>query len=113
MNWYLAKIIFQIRISGFSDTQFDVQQRLISAPDRETALQKAKQIGHSEEEEFLNEKNETVAWILVGIPAIEQLPALKDGMQLYSGTLETDDPAHFLLSVRKAEAALPAPAIHA
>lgn len=112
MNWYLAKIIFHIRISGFSDTQFDVQQRLISATDTENALQKAKQIGMAEEEEFLNEKNETVSWMFVGIPSIEQLPVLKDGVQLHSSTIESDDPARFLNTIREAEAALPAPVFH-
>lgn len=112
MNWYLAKIIFQIRIGGFSDTQFDVQQRLISATDAENALQKAKQIGAAEEEEFLNEKNETVSWSLAGVAAIEQLPALKDGIQLHSSTFESDDPSRFLHSIREAEAALPLPVFH-
>lgn len=103
MNWYIAKINFQIRIDGFSDSQFDIQQRLLSALDMETALQKAQALGRREETSFLNEKKENVDWKFVGVSELIALPELHDGIELFSSTVEAEDPEAFVHQIRRAE----------
>ena len=92
MNWYLAKIIFNININnGMNASQFDEQLRLIEAQTPDEAFFKARALGKQEEESFINEKKNTVDWKFIDVAELTQLNELKDGSEIYSNTHEADE----------------------
>jgi hypothetical protein len=102
MNWYMAKIVFRIVCGeGTHTPQFDEQLRLVNAVSREKAYNKAFEIGMQEEDTFLNDKNEKVKWQFVNISELHKLPALTDGIELYSRVKETKNAAGFIDGVNK------------
>ena len=84
MNWYVAKLIFQI-VSGEGkhNPQFDEQLRLISAASEQEAYQKARTIGQNSEDNFLNNQREQVKWQFIDVAEINVLTELADGTELY------------------------------
>ena len=68
MNWYIAKVIFKIT-SGSSarKSQFDEHLRLVNAMSFEEALRKARIIGISEEDSFINDRHQPVKWEFVNV----------------------------------------------
>lgn len=92
MNWYIAKIVFNI-VSGSGDhrPQFDEQYRLIDAESMEEAFEKASAIGLGEEEILFNQKNEMVKWEFVNIAELYAINELRDGMELFSCIHEETD----------------------
>jgi hypothetical protein len=97
MNWYIAKVAFNI-VSGAGDhtPQFDEQYRLIKAESIEEAFQKAEHIGMDEEEILLNEKHEIVKWDFVGVSELYPINELRDGMELFSSVHEIDDRSSYI-----------------
>ncbi|MEO5643168.1 MAG: DUF4288 domain-containing protein [Bacteroidia bacterium] len=98
-NWYLAKIVFRIIIGNSSDSQFDIQYRLISAINIERAMEKAEAIGYKMEGIFLNVQQENVSWKFIDISGIHQLDLSVDGSELYAETYETKDPDNYIDTV--------------
>ena len=92
MKWYLAKIVFKI-ISGEGThmSQFDEQLRLINAANIEQALEKAYATGQSNEDMFLNEKNQLVQWKFLNVPELFEMGQFQDGMEIYSRIQEAED----------------------
>jgi hypothetical protein len=91
MNWYIAKIVFRIFTESERETiQFDEQLRLIMASSKEEAILKARVIGLNEEDCFLNNRQQSVAWEFVNILDVQPLANLKDGIELYSNISEHD-----------------------
>ncbi len=97
MNWYIAKVVFNI-ISGAGDhtPQFDEQYRLVNAVTKEEAFCKAKKIGQGEEEILLNDKEEIVKWEFVNIAELYAIDELRDGMELFSCVQEADDRKNYI-----------------
>ena len=91
MEWYVAKLVFQI-ICGEGDhvAQFDEQLRLIQACDEDEAYTKAQYLGFSEMETFYNLKEQPVQWKFVNISELYQL-SLIDGAEMHSKISEVDD----------------------
>ena len=92
MNWYLTKLVFRI-ICGDGDhtPQFDEQLRLISAPSKEDAFAKAKQLGEKEQDTFYNRKHQLVQWQFINVSELYKLSELIDGAELYSRIEERDN----------------------
>lgn len=91
MNWYIAKIIFGIS-DGRSDlNQFDEQFRLIRAQDQEEAFLKARMIGISEEDSFLNDRNKMVKWEFINVEELHLIRNLEDGVEVYSRIYENEE----------------------
>lgn len=92
MQWFVAKIVYQI-ITGKGDhtPQFDEQLRLISASNREEAWKRATEIGSHEQYAFKNQKQELVEWRFINVPEVNLLTSLDDGMELYSRIEEPGD----------------------
>ena len=102
MNWYLAKIIFQIICGeGTHTPQFDEQLRLIHAADETEAFQKAQHIGCAEEDAFENVQQQIVQWKFVNVTELYLLNGLIDGAELYSRIHEADDADHYIGNVHK------------
>ena len=92
MNWYLAKLVYQIICGkGNHTAQFDEQLRLIHACNEDEAFEKAMQIGRAEEEVFYNTKKELVQWRFVNVAELYKLSNLMDGAEIYSKITEADD----------------------
>ena len=95
MNWYIAKVIFKVsNVSRLQTTQFDEHLRLIQANGFEEALLKARILGITEEDQFINDKQQTVKWEFVNVADLLPLNELKDGTEVYSRILETDDKSY-------------------
>lgn len=96
MNWYLAKIVFQI-ICGDGDhqAQFDEQLRLIQAPNKRTAFTKAAEIGQTEEDLFLNIHQQPVHWKFVNVSELYRMEELLDGAEIYSKIKEPEEGEHY------------------
>jgi len=105
MQWYLAKIVFRI-LCGEGDhlAQFDEQLRLIGAESKEEAFRKAQQMGRTEEETFMNRKNQLVQWKFINVSELYKLSELIDGAELYSRIEEKDNAESYIFTVnQKAE----------
>lgn len=100
MNWYLAKMVYQI-ISGSGNhtPQFDEQLRLIRADEYAWAREKASIVGRLLEQHLQNTKNEKAIWRFVEVTELIQLPSLEDGDEIYSTTQEPNDVNEYLASI--------------
>jgi hypothetical protein len=97
MSWYIAKVVFNISAENTEHMpQFDEQLRLISAESLEEAFIKARKIGLSEEDSFLNEKRNTVKWEFINVAEVLPLKKLEDGMELYSHIHETEEAKSYI-----------------
>lgn len=92
MNWYLAKIVYQI-ICGEGDhsAQFDEQLRLIYGRDEDEAYEKAIETGYQEEDTFYNDKQQMVKWKFINIAELYRISQFINGAELYSQIKEADD----------------------
>lgn len=101
MNWYLAKLIFQVRSGEGSPTpQFVEQWRLIRADEVAWAFEKASVLGRLDESSFLNEQNEMVLWKFIEIADIHLIGSLEDGDQLFSSTEEPLDASTYIEQIK-------------
>lgn len=92
MNWYIGKIIFRITANNTEcKPQFDEQLRLIMAESHEEAFLKARMIGLSEEDSFINDKNNLVKWEFINVSELLPVPKLEDGVELYSRIYEMEE----------------------
>ena len=95
MNWYIAKVIFKIsNFSGQQTSQFDEHLKLIQANGFEEAMLKARRIGITEEDQFINDKQQMVKWEFVNVSDLLPLNELKDGIEVYSQIHETDEKSY-------------------
>ena len=100
MNWYLAKIIFQIVCGeGTHTAQFDEQLRLIAADNREMALHKAIELGKTEEDSFYNIHQQPVRWNFINVSELNRMEELQDGAEIYSKIKETEDADSYLTHI--------------
>ena len=105
MNWYIAKVIFQIS-SGTATTQFDEHLRLIQADDLEEAMLKARMLGITEEDQFLNEQHHLVKWEFVNVPDVWPLAELSNGIEVHSVVHETNEGARYIREVHQRASSL-------
>jgi len=96
MNWYIAKIVFNINSDGTGKKQFDEQLRLINADSDEEALLRARTIGINEEDTFYNDKKKKVKWEFINVAELLPIKRLEDGMELYSRIHETDEGTSYI-----------------
>jgi Domain of unknown function (DUF4288) len=102
MNWYLAKIVYQIESRENSTSgQFDEQLRLISAFDEEAAFLKAQTVGKEEETCFENTRQQTIRWTFINVAELYRLSELIDGAELYSMIRDDEHPDHYIDIVNK------------
>ncbi|MDQ2657169.1 MAG: DUF4288 domain-containing protein [Bacteroidota bacterium] len=102
MNWYISKIVFRISAENTQHKpQFDEQLRLIAAESEGEAFLKARMIGISEEDSFLNNRNNTVKWEFINVSEVIALRNLEDGMEIYSQIHETDEARSYIHCVHQ------------
>ena len=96
MNWYLAKIVFQIICGdGQHQAQFDEQLRLIQASGKQAAFAKATAIGKSEEDRFFNIHQQPVHWKFINVSELYRMEELLDGAEIYSKIKEAEDATEY------------------
>lgn len=107
MNWYIAKIVFRITTENTTHKeQFDEHLRLVKADCTEEAVLKARLLGLSEEDYFLNSKNQGVRWEFINIIDVQPIAELKDGVELYSQIQEYEQAEAYIHYVHLRAAAL-------
>lgn len=101
MKWFVAKIIFRIVNEGATVAQFDEHIRLISADDADEAYLKARIIGITEEDSFLNANKRPVKWEFINVAELHAIEGLTDGVEVYSRIHETKDAAEYVQEVHQ------------
>ncbi|RYY71697.1 MAG: DUF4288 domain-containing protein [Chitinophagaceae bacterium] len=92
MNWYLAKIVFQIVCGdGRHTAQFDEQLRLINACNKREAFAKAVEVGKTEEDSFYNIHQQPVHWSFVNVSELYRMEELLHGAEIFSKIKEVED----------------------
>ena len=106
MKWYIAKVIFKITNSGSKKSQFDEHLRLVEATSFEEALLKARILGLSEEDSFINNHRQPVKWEFVNVAELIPLHELKDGLEVYSQIHEPEEANSYIHYVHQKAASL-------
>ncbi len=96
MNWYIAKIIFQIKGNGMQKPQFDEHLRLIKAENFEEAFLKARILGIGSEDSVINHNHGPVKWEFVNVAELREMEVLKDGLEIYSQVREMEEASHYI-----------------
>jgi Domain of unknown function (DUF4288) len=103
MNWYLIKIVFQVIINE-NDTaaKFDEQLRIIFAPSKDEAFNKATALGRAEEGSVINTASSNpITWKFINVSSLYQLKELLDGAEIYFSTYETDSAEKYIDTINK------------
>jgi len=101
MNWYLAKLIFQVMSGETTLTpQFDEQWRLIRADEVAWAYEKASVLGRLDESNFLIERNEMLTWKFIEVADIHRIGEWEDGAELFSATHEPKDVNAYIAQIK-------------
>jgi Domain of unknown function (DUF4288) len=109
MNWYVAKIVFQIAsASERTVAQFDEHLRLVYADSFEQAFRKARLIGIQEEDQAPEVGGGVGCRGFVNIAALYPLDSLSDGSSLYSRIHETREAKAYITLVHRKAAELAA-----
>ncbi|GAO41613.1 DUF4288 domain-containing protein [Flavihumibacter petaseus] len=96
MNWYIAKIIYEIICGdGSHSPQFDEQLRLLQATDAAEAFDQANEIGLTESLRFQNDRQQLVEWKFIGVPELHLLETNAHGAELFSRIREVDNASHY------------------
>lgn len=107
MNWYIAKVIFKISAGPITNmSQFDEQLRLIEADSFEEAFLKARTLGITEEDHFMNDDLQSAKWEFVNVSEIIPLNELKDGLEVFSQIHETAEARTYMSHIHKKAASL-------
>lgn len=96
MNWYIAKIIFQIKGKGMHRPQFDEHLRLIEADSVEEALLNARILGITLEDSIINNQHGPVTWEFVNVMELMEVKEWRHGMEIYSHVREIEDVTHYV-----------------
>lgn len=92
MEWYVAKIVYQVVNSNKSHTpQIDEQYKLIQSDDRSWAWEKANILGKLGECRLEGIKEASVQWKFINVVDLIEIGELKDGVELFSGTDEPEN----------------------
>ena len=102
MKWYVAKIVYRILCGdGNHIPQFDEQLRLVEASDTFQAFQKARLIGHREQDNFMNENDKPVRWKFLDVTEITEMNSLSDGLEIYSQIKEEPEADTYLSYIKR------------
>lgn len=102
MNWYIVKLVFNIRAENTDHMpQFDEQLRLITAETQEEAFMKGRKLGLSEEDCFLNDKKNSVKWEFINVAEVVRVNTLTDGAEIYSKIHETTEAKDYIHDIHQ------------
>lgn len=102
MNWYLAKLIYQIVYGdGFYNAQFNEQVRLIEATDEVHAFTKAQLLGHKEESILFTENEALIQWKFIDVCELIAIGEMNDGAEIISQISEPSCAKAYLKNVKR------------
>lgn len=102
MNWYLAKLIYQIVYGdGFYNAQFSEQLRLVEAVDEVHAFTKAQLLGHKEESTLLNETGALIQWKFIDVCELIVIDSMTDGAEVMSQISEPSCAKTYIKTVKR------------
>jgi hypothetical protein len=96
---YIVKFVFQIHTNS-NAAQFDEQWRVILGDSEAEVIKKAKIIGVTEQEAFMQKDGSEIRWEFVSITDIIPFDNAQDGHFIFSRTEEPEHPDHYLRSVQ-------------
>jgi hypothetical protein len=97
---FIAKIIWQIKIpTNNLASEFDVQLRIIRALDTEKATNKAIEIGHKQEETFINSKGKQISWTYINVEFVKEIISFDDGIEICSQIIHANDAMQFIKDI--------------
>ena len=99
MNWFVAKLIFEIKTPDSKYAQFDEQLRLLEAISEDLALEMAHQIGLMQQEEIINNNNHLVNWKFVAVTEIQNIGEIAHGKEIYYKITEPEQAEQYLALV--------------
>jgi hypothetical protein len=91
MNWYAAKIIFQIVNNSKEYAQFDEQIRLINAINIELALEIANQTGLMSQEEIISKDGTLLQWKFIAVTEVQDIGDLVSGKEIHYAINEPEE----------------------
>jgi len=101
MNWYLAKLVFQVRSSEETHTpQFEEQCRLIYADEVSWAYEKASVLGRLDERGFLSHNQDTAAKKFIEVADLCLIGKWEDGAKLFSVIEKPNDANAYLEQIK-------------
>ena len=106
MNWYIAKIIFQIKCNGQEKSQFDEHLRMIEAENFEEAFLKARILGINSEDSVISQRHGPVKWEFVNVLELREVEVLKDGLEIHSQVREMEEATHYINYVHNQAASM-------
>ncbi len=102
MNWYLAKLVYQIIYGdGFYNAQFSEQLRLVEAVDEVHAFTKAQLLGHKEESTLLDENNALVQWKFIDVCELIMIDSMADGAEVMSQINEPACTKEYIKTIKR------------
>lgn len=104
MNWFVAKMIFQIESENKNYYQFDEQLRLIEAVNEEIALEMAQQIGMMQQNEITSKQEQSLKWEFIAVTELSYIGEIESGKEIHYRICEPDNVSEYLEMVKdKAE----------
>ncbi len=100
--YFIAKVIYQIVISGSKNNQFDEQLLIIKAQTVADAYLKARAIGAEKQHEFINDRKNPVMWKMIDVADIIPVESPEHGSVVYSQVIEEDSESFIDYIKRKA-----------
>ncbi len=101
MNFFVAKLIFQLQSNEEQSNQFDEQLRLIEAVDEALALEMAHQIGLMNQENVTSKNNQKVYWKFIAVTEIQHIGEVNNGKEIYYKIVEPEQANDYLALVHE------------
>ena len=84
MEWYSAKIVYQITNNQNDIVQFDEQVRVINAINKELAYEIANQLGYINQEKVITDVGAILSWEFIAVTEIKRIGEVKHGAEVSS-----------------------------
>lgn len=84
MEWYSAKIVYQITNNQNDIVQFDEQVRVINAINKELAYEIANQLGYINQEKVITDTGAVLSWGFIAVTEIKSIGEVKHGAEVFS-----------------------------
>jgi hypothetical protein len=102
MNWFLAKLIYEVRFEDSDKcAQFDEQLRLVLADSWGSAIVKAREIGLQVEKESCLLNVIRMRWTFLNVSGLIHINEAVDGVELYGKLHEANDPEAFRKEIHR------------
>ena len=99
MNYFVAKLVYQLKTNEEPVAQFDEQLRIIEAVNEELALEMAYQTGLMNQEDIISKNEQTVCWKFIAVTEIQHIGEIAHGKEIHYKITEPDNVNDYLALV--------------